>query len=80
MVVCNTKRTGSIVAFLAISHSLILCIYHRTCLFSDNQGIDIPLLKAGVVMSTAAQYRLHVYLVVNPKGKLELKMAVTEGF
>ena len=43
------------------------------------QVIDIYLFFASVEASTLTQYIFHVYLVVNPKRELDIKVVVTVG-
>ena len=43
------------------------------------QVIDIYLFFASVEASTLTQYIFHVYLVVNPKRELYIKVVVTVG-
>ena len=83
MIVIPKRRTGSIEAFFGkfpIHQYYVYTTVHAfftdfTCL-SRNRYISF---FASVEASTLTQYIFHVYLVVNPKRELDIKVVVTVG-
>ena len=80
VVVIPKKRTGCIVAFMAsFPFTNTMLIPHMPFVFTCLSRNRYTSFYASIDMSMLAQYRFHVYLVVNPKKELEIKMVSTAG-